>query len=87
MTPAESSPEDDRVVPLSQAEQDELNNRVLSGDAEQEASTEDVELARLGSYVLLEVDEDQRIEKHVDEKAAEDRFDELRSDHVEGDAG
>lgn len=85
MTPEASPPDDDVVVPLTEAEQDELNNRVVSGDAAEEDSAEGVELARLGSYVLLEVDEDQRIEKHADEKAAGERYEELRAEHIEPD--
>lgn len=85
MSPDAPSPDDDATVPLTGAEQDELNNRVVSGDAAQEASAEGVELARLGSYVLLEVDEDQRIEKHADERAAGERYDELRAEHIERD--
>ena len=87
MSPEASPPDDDDdvVVPLTDAEQDELNTRVVSGDAAQEDSAEGVELARLGSYVLLEVDEDQRIEKHADEKAAGARYDELRAEHIEPD--
>ena len=77
--------DDEAAVSLTQAEQEELNNRVVSGDAAQEASTDGVELARLGSYVLLEVDEDQHIEKHADEKSAEQRYDELKAEHIEGD--
>lgn len=85
MSPDAPSPDDDATVPLTEAEQDELNNRVVSGDAAREDSADGVELARLGSYVLLEVDEDQRIEKHADEKAAEERYDELRAEHIEPD--
>lgn len=78
---------DEAAVSLTEAEQEELNNRVVSGDASQEASAEGVELAQLGSYVLLEVDDDQHIEKHSDEKAAEQRYDELKADHIERDGG
>ncbi len=85
MTQDERPTDDEAAVSLTQAEQDELNNRVLSGEAAQESSTDDVELARLGSYVLLEVDDDQHIEKHADEKAAEQRYDELKARHVEPD--
>ena len=78
------APNDDAAVSLSEAEQEELNNRVVSGDATREDSAEGVELAQLGSYVLLEVDEDQQIEKHSDEKSAEQRYDELRAEHIPG---
>lgn len=89
MTSTESSPDPDpdAVVSLTQAEQDEINNRVLSGDAARESSGDDVELARLGSYVLLEVDERQHIEKHPDEESADRRYDQLEADHIEPDAG
>lgn len=83
MIPDAPSPDDDATVPLTEAEQDELNNRVVSGDAAQEDSAGNVELARLGSYVLLEVDEDQHVEKHADDKAAEARYEELRAAHIE----
>ena len=53
MTSGGPSRDDDAVVSLSEAEQDELNNRVVSGDAAQEDSAENIELARLASYVLL----------------------------------
>lgn len=86
MTSSAPVPEDaDAAVSLTEAEQDELNNRVVSGDAAQEASADGVELARLGSYVVLEVDDDQHIEKHPDEKTAEQRYEELRTEHVERD--
>ena len=85
MTSSTPSPDDDAVVSLTQAEQDELNNRVISGDATQADSGDGVELAQLGSYVLLEVDDDQHIEKHADEKGAERRYDELKADHIERD--
>ncbi|MDP9377380.1 MAG: hypothetical protein M3P40_07430 [Actinomycetota bacterium] len=83
MTASEASSGDESAVPLTQAEQDEINNRVLSGDAAQEDSAENVELARLGSYVVLEVDDDQHIEKHVDERSAEERYEELKADHID----
>ncbi len=87
MTSSAPLPDDDAAVPLTQAEQEELNNRIVSGDATQEASSEGVELAQLGSYVLLEVDENQHIEKHADERGAEQRYDELKADHIDGDGG
>lgn len=79
--------DDDAAVSLTDAEQDELNNRVVSGDATRQDSADGVELAQLGSYVLLEVDDDQRVEKHADEKSAEHRYAELRADHIEPDGG
>lgn len=85
MTSSAPLPDDDAAVPLTQTEQDELNNRAVSGEATREDSTEGVELAQLGSYVLLEVDDEQHIEKHADEKSAEERYDELKADHIEGD--
>lgn len=87
MTSNAPVPDDDPVVSLTEAEQEELNNRVVSGDATQESSAEGVELAQLGSYILLEVDDDQHIEKHADEKSAEQRYDELKADHIERDGG
>ena len=84
MSPESPPPEDDATLSLSETEQDELNNRVLSGDADQEDSTDAVELARLGSYVLLEVEEEQHVEKHADEQAAERRYEQLRDEHIEG---
>lgn len=86
MTASAPPPDDEAAVSLTQAEQDELNNRVLSGEAAQEDSAESVELARLGSYVLLEVDDDQHIEKHADDKAAEQRYEELKANHIEPDS-
>lgn len=87
MTSSQVPPGDDEAaVPLTPAEQEELNNRVVSGDATQTDSAEGVELAQLGSYVLLEVDDDQHFEKHADEKAAEQRYDELKAEHVDRDA-
>ena len=85
MTSGTPLPDDDHTVSLTEAEQEELNNRVVSGDATREDSAEGVELAQLGSYVLLEVDENQHIEKLVDEKSAEERYDELKADHIERD--
>ncbi len=85
MTSSTPDPDDDAVVSLTQAEQEELNNRVVSGDATQEDSAHGVELAQLGSYVLLEVDDDQHIEKHADDKSAEQRYDELKAEHIERD--
>lgn len=82
MTTSAPLPDDDAAVSLTQAEQEELNNRVVSGEAIREDSAEGVELAQLGSYVLLEVDDEQHIEKHADEKSAEQRYDELRADHI-----
>ena len=89
MTPSTPAPDDgaDAAVSLSDAEQEELNNRVVSGDATQQDSAEGVELAQLGSYVLLEVDDEQHIEKHADEKSAEERYDKLKADHIERDRG
>ena len=88
MTSSTASPDEgEGAVSLTEAEREELNNRVVSGDATQEASSEEVELAQLGSYVLLEVDESQHIEKHADEKSAERRYDELRAAHVAPDEG
>ena len=87
MTSSAPLPDDDAAVPLSEAEQEELNNRIVSGDATQEDSSEGVELAQLGSYVVLEVDENQHIEKLADEKSAEQRYDELKADHIERDRG
>ena len=85
MTSSPAHDDDDAAaVSLTEAEQEELNNRVVSGDATQEASAEGVELAQLGSYVLLEVDADQHIEKHADEKGAEQRYEELKADHIDG---
>lgn len=78
-----SSDDEPAAVSLTQAEQDELNNRVLSGDADQENSAPNAELARLGSYVLLEVDEDQHVEKHADEQIAQQRYDELKERHID----
>lgn len=83
MPAEERSNDENPAMPLTQAEQDEINNRVLSGDADQEDSAEGVELARLGSYVILEVEEDQHIEKHGDDRAAEQRYDALKAEHVE----
>src|SRR3712207_8403005 len=40
---ASARPDDDATVSLTQAEQDELNNRIVSGDAAQEDSTDGVE--------------------------------------------
>ena len=88
MTSNSASPDDDddaAAVSLTEAEQDELNNRVVSGEATREDSAAGVELAQLGSYVLLEVDEKQHIEKHPDEKVAEERYEELKADHIERD--
>jgi hypothetical protein len=85
MTATGPVPDDDAAVSLSQAEQDELNNRIVSGDADREDSAGNVELAQLGSYVLVEVDEDQQVEKHADEKAAGKRYEELKGDLVERD--
>lgn len=86
MTSSAPLPDDDAAVTLTQSEQDELNNRVVSGEATREDSSDGVELAQLGSYVLLEVDDEQHIEKHADEKSAEERFDQLKVDHIEGDS-
>lgn len=86
MTSSTPLPDDDATVSLTEAEQEELNNRVVSGDATREDSAEGVELAQLGSYVLLEVDENQHIEKLADEKSAEERYDELKGDHIERDS-
>ena len=85
MTASGPLPDDDAAVSLTPAEQDELNNRIVSGDADREDSAEGVELAQLGSYVLVEVDDDQQVEKLADEKAAGERYEELRSDLVERD--
>ncbi len=86
MTSRTPSPDDEAAVSLTDAEQEELNNRVVSGDATREDSAEGVELAQLGSYVLLEVDESQHIEKHADEKSAEQRYEQLKDEHIEGGA-
>jgi hypothetical protein len=83
MTSSAPMSDDEATVPLTEAEQEELNNRVVSGEATRESSTEGVELAQLGSYVLLEVDDEQHIEKHADENRAAERYDELKADHVE----
>ncbi len=85
MTSSAPYPDDDAGVSLTEAEQEELNNRVVSGDATQEDSADGVELAQLGSYVLLEVDDDQHIEKLADDRSAEQRYDELKADHIERD--
>ncbi len=85
MTSSTPDPDDDAVVSLTQAEQEELNNRVVSGDATQEDSADGVELAQLGSYVLLEVDDDQHIEKLADDRSAEQRYGELKAEHIERD--
>lgn len=79
-TPA---PADPAPVSLTETEQDELNNRVVSGDADEAISTEQAELARLGSYVLVEVDEDQHVEKLTDEQAAQQRFEALKQEHTD----
>lgn len=76
-------PADPAPVSLTETEQDELNNRVVSGDADEAISTERAELARLGSYVLVEVDEDQHVEKLTDEQAAQARFEALKQEHTD----
>ncbi len=84
MTPERELPDHPATVSLSQAEQDEINNRILSGDAEESAFAGEVGVVRLGTYVLLELDGDQHIEMHADEAAAHDRYEELGRAYLTG---
>jgi hypothetical protein len=75
-------PQHSASVSLSDAEQDEINNRVLSGDAEESCFAGEVGVVRLGTYVLLELDGRQHVEMHPDEQAAHDRYEELRREYA-----
>lgn len=84
MTPEPEPPDHPATVSLSQAEQDEINNRILSGDAEESEFAGEAGVVRLGTYVLLELDANQHIEMHGDEAMAHDRYEELRKAYLAG---
>jgi hypothetical protein len=83
MTSEEPLPDHPATVSLSEAEQDELNNRILSGHADDSSFVGDVGIVRLGTYVLLELEGRQHVEMHADEQAARERYAELRAGYLD----
>lgn len=76
-------PDHPATVSLSDTEQDEINNRILSGYADDSAFAGEVGVVRLGTYVLLELENRQHVEMHGDEQAASDRYAELKARYID----